>query len=89
LRTSSDAVKTSSLGIRTIITLLNALDEELYKKITRMSYPEHVPLEKLINDMLKEYLNVYALSEKIGYAFAATIIPVALSLLSVILINIS
>ena len=44
------------------------LDEELYKKITRMSYSEHVPLQKLINDMLKEYLNVYALSKKMGYA---------------------
>ena len=44
------------------------LDEDLYRKITQMSYSEHVPLQKLINDMLKEYLNVYALSKKIGYA---------------------
>jgi hypothetical protein len=33
-----------------------------------MSYSEHKPLQKLINDMLKEYLHVYALSKKIGYA---------------------
>jgi hypothetical protein len=44
------------------------IDEDLYRKITQMSYSEHVPLQKLINDMLKEYLNVYALSKKIGYA---------------------
>ncbi|HEY7081861.1 MAG TPA: hypothetical protein VH500_19380 [Nitrososphaeraceae archaeon] len=44
------------------------LDEETYRKITRISYSEHIPLEKLINDMLKEYLNVYFLSKKIGYA---------------------
>jgi hypothetical protein len=29
------------------------LDEDLYRKITQMSYSEHVPLQKLINDMLK------------------------------------
>jgi hypothetical protein len=44
------------------------LDEDLYRKITQMSYSEHKPLQKLINDMLKEYLHVYALSKKIGYA---------------------
>jgi hypothetical protein len=33
-----------------------------------ISYSEHIPLEKLINDMLKKYLNVYLLSKKIGYA---------------------
>jgi hypothetical protein len=44
------------------------LDEETYRKITKISYLEHIPLEKLINDMLREYLNVYFLSKKIGYA---------------------
>jgi hypothetical protein len=44
------------------------LDEDLYRKITQMSYSEHIPMQKIINDMLKEYLNVYALSKKIGYA---------------------
>ncbi|HET7283977.1 MAG TPA: hypothetical protein VFI70_04760 [Nitrososphaeraceae archaeon] len=44
------------------------LEEEIYRKITKISYSEHIPLEKLINDMLKEYLNVYTLSKKIGYA---------------------
>jgi hypothetical protein len=44
------------------------LDEELYSKVTKISYSEHIPLEKLINDMLKKYLNVYLLSKKIGYA---------------------
>lgn len=45
-----------------------SLDEELYRKITAMSYSEHISVQKLINDMLKEYLNVYVLSKKIGYA---------------------
>lgn len=44
------------------------LDEDLYRKITAMSYSEHIPIQKLINDMLKEYLNVYVLAKKIGYA---------------------
>ncbi len=44
------------------------LDEDLYRKITQMSYSEHIPMQKIINDMLKEYLNVYALSKKMGYA---------------------
>jgi hypothetical protein len=44
------------------------LDEELYRILTKISYSEHIPLEKLINEMPKEYLNVYLLSKKIGYA---------------------
>jgi hypothetical protein len=43
------------------------LDKDLYRKITRISYAEHISIPKIINDMLKEHINVYLLWRKVGY----------------------
>jgi hypothetical protein len=47
------------------------LDHDLYAKITKISYSEHIPVPKLINDMLREHLNVYLLWRKIGYVLVS------------------
>jgi hypothetical protein len=47
------------------------LDHDLYAKITKISYSEHIPVPKLINDMLREHLNVYLLWRKVGYTLVS------------------
>lgn len=47
------------------------INKELYRKITKISYSQNIPIHKLINDMLQEYLNVYLLSKQIGYVIVS------------------
>lgn len=47
------------------------LDHDIYRQLTKISYMEHVPVSKLINDMLREYLDVYLLWRKIGYVLVS------------------
>lgn len=42
------------------------IDHDIYA-MTKISWTEHIPLSKLINDMLREHLNVYLLWRNIGY----------------------
>jgi hypothetical protein len=42
------------------------LDKNLYRKITKMAYSENRPVERLINDMLREYIDVFHPLRKIG-----------------------
>jgi hypothetical protein len=47
------------------------LDSDLYKTITKISYAEHIPVPEIINDMLREYIDVYLLWRKVGYVLLA------------------
>jgi hypothetical protein len=47
------------------------LDKDVYRNITKISYAEHIPIPKIINDMLKEHINVYLLWRKVGYILVA------------------
>ncbi|HXV46294.1 MAG TPA: hypothetical protein VD736_06445 [Nitrososphaera sp.] len=47
------------------------LDSELYRRIAKVSYSDHVPIPKLVNDMLKEHIDVYLLWRKIGYVLVS------------------
>jgi hypothetical protein len=42
------------------------LDKNLYRKITKMAYSENRPIERIINDMLREYTDVFHPLRKIG-----------------------
>jgi hypothetical protein len=42
------------------------LDKNLYRKITKIAYSENRPVERLINDMLREYIDVFHPLRKIG-----------------------
>jgi hypothetical protein len=42
------------------------LDKNLYRKITKMAYSENRPIERIVNDMLTEYVNVFHPLRKIG-----------------------
>ncbi|HKZ61308.1 MAG TPA: hypothetical protein VJZ68_02675 [Nitrososphaera sp.] len=48
-----------------------SLDQDLYKELTKISYAEHIPVSKLVNDMLKEHMNVYLLWRRIGYVLVS------------------
>lgn len=48
-----------------------ALDQDLYRELTKMSYSEHIPISKLVNDMLREHIGVYLLWRKIGYVLVS------------------
>lgn len=48
-----------------------SLDHELYRELTKISYAQHISVSKLVNDMLKEHMNVYLLCRQIGYAFVS------------------
>ena len=43
------------------------LDSDIYRKLTKISYAEHIPMPKIINNMLREYIDVYLLWRKVGY----------------------
>jgi hypothetical protein len=47
------------------------LDHDIYKQLTKISYTEHIPVSKLINDMLREHIDVYLLWRKIGYVLVS------------------
>jgi hypothetical protein len=47
------------------------INKELYRKITKISYSQNIPVHKVVNDMLSEYLNVYFLSKQIGYVIVS------------------
>jgi hypothetical protein len=47
------------------------LDGEIYRRITKLSYSDHVPVPKLINDMLREHMDVYLLWRQIGYVLVS------------------
>jgi hypothetical protein len=47
------------------------LDHDIYKQLTKISYTEHIPISKLINDMLREHMDVYLLWRKIGYVLVS------------------
>jgi hypothetical protein len=47
------------------------INKELYRKITKISYSQNIPIHKLVNDMLQEYLNVYLLSKQIDYVIVS------------------
>lgn len=47
------------------------LDQDLYRELTKISYTEHIPVSKLVNDMLKEHMNVYLLWRQIGYVLVS------------------
>jgi hypothetical protein len=47
------------------------LDADLYRQLTKISYSEHVPVSKLINDMLREHMDVYLLWRRIGYVLVS------------------
>ncbi len=42
------------------------LDKSLYRKITKLAYSENKPVEKIINEMLREYIDVFYPLRKIG-----------------------
>src|SRR5574342_993520 len=48
-----------------------SLDHDVYSKITKIAYTEHMPVSKVINDMLKEHMDVYLLWRKIGYVLVS------------------
>ena len=48
-----------------------ALDHDIYVQLTKISYSEHIPISKLINDMLREHMDVYLLWRKIGYVLVS------------------
>ena len=43
------------------------LDTDIYRKITKISYAEHMPIARIINNILREYIDVYLLWRKVGY----------------------
>lgn len=47
------------------------LDSDLYRAITKISYAEHISVPTIINDMLREHINVYLLWRKVGYVLLA------------------
>ena len=47
------------------------LDHDIYVHLTKLAYAEQKPVSKLINDMLREYLDVYLLWRKIGYVLVS------------------
>ena len=47
------------------------INKELYRKITKISYSQNIPVHKVVNDMLSEYLNVYFLSKQLGYVIVS------------------
>jgi hypothetical protein len=47
------------------------LDHDIYRHLAKISYSEHVPISKLINDMLREHMDVYLLWRKIGYVLVS------------------
>lgn len=47
------------------------LDHDIYRELTKISYTKHIPVSKLINDMLREHMDVYLLWRKIGYVLVS------------------
>jgi hypothetical protein len=47
------------------------LDHDIYVQLTKIAYTEHKPVSKLINDMLREHMDVYLLWRKIGYVLVS------------------
>jgi hypothetical protein len=48
------------------------LDKNLYRKITKIAYSENIPVEKVVNDMLREYIDVFFPLRKIGFVHVTT-----------------
>lgn len=47
------------------------LDHDVYKQLAKLSFTEHVSISKLINDMLREHMDVYLLWRNIGYVLVS------------------
>jgi hypothetical protein len=47
------------------------LDHDIYSRLMKLSYTEHVSVSKLINDMLREHMDVYLLWRQIGYVLVS------------------
>ena len=47
------------------------LDHDIYSELAKIAYMEHIPVSKLINDMLREHMNVYLLWRKTGYVLVS------------------
>jgi hypothetical protein len=48
------------------------LDKNLYRKITKIAYSENKPVERVVNDMLREYIDVFFPLRKIDFVHVTT-----------------
>jgi len=48
------------------------LDKNLCRKITKIAYSENKPVERVVNDMLREYIDVFFPLRKISFVHVTT-----------------
>ncbi len=48
------------------------LDKNLYRKITKFAYSENKPVDRVVNDILREYVDVFFPFRKIGFVHVTT-----------------